>query len=207
MAKWRKLEEYTPFARTLVEYMWEQRPPLVPNQFAERMGVRKQALSTWLNSDAVPAPPIVVRLAREMEIPVSQLFAVAGYAPSDDPLLDRQEAWAYVRAQIEAASTADMLAAIPPHLPSADGAVPVDEYLAVLLRLVTVLAEHDRLRPPIASSPVTESALLDTHASGEGIPAGSRAPGAQSAQASHDPGESDERASADEVLSAFAADT
>ncbi len=24
MAKWRPLDEYTPFARVLVEYMWEQ---------------------------------------------------------------------------------------------------------------------------------------------------------------------------------------
>ena len=28
MAKWRALNDYSPFARLLVEYMWEQRPPL-----------------------------------------------------------------------------------------------------------------------------------------------------------------------------------
>jgi transcriptional regulator with XRE-family HTH domain len=101
MASWRALEEYSPFARTLVEYMWTQRPPLVPNQFAERMGVRKQALSTWLNSDAVPAPPVVVRLARRMGRPVRELMTAAGYAPADDPLLDIVDAWAYVRGEVE----------------------------------------------------------------------------------------------------------
>jgi transcriptional regulator with XRE-family HTH domain len=103
MARWRGLEEYTPFARTLVEYMWEQRPPLVPNQFAERLGVRKQALSTWLNSDAVPTPPVVVRLARGMGHPVRDLMTAAGYAPADDPLLDVVDAWAYVCGEVERA--------------------------------------------------------------------------------------------------------
>lgn len=100
MAKWRALEEYTPFARLLVEYMWEQRPPLLPNQFADRMGVRKQALSTWLNSNATPSPPVVVRLARGMGRSVSDLMTAAGYASPGDPLLDRADAWAYMRAEV-----------------------------------------------------------------------------------------------------------
>jgi transcriptional regulator with XRE-family HTH domain len=68
----------------------------VPSQFAEQMGVRKQALSTWLNGDAVPAPPVIVRLARAMGLPVRHLMTAAGYAPADDPLLDVADAWAYV---------------------------------------------------------------------------------------------------------------
>jgi hypothetical protein len=81
--------------------MWEQRPPLLPNQFADRLGVRKQALSTWLNSDAVPAPPVIVRLVRGMGCPVRELLTAAGYAPQDDPLLDVADAWAYVRGEVE----------------------------------------------------------------------------------------------------------
>jgi transcriptional regulator with XRE-family HTH domain len=103
MAKWRTLEEYTPFARLLVEFMWAQRPPLLPNQFAERMRVRKQALSTWLNSDAVPAPPVLVRLARGMGRPVRELMTAAGFAPADDPLLDTADAWVYVLDQVQRA--------------------------------------------------------------------------------------------------------
>jgi transcriptional regulator with XRE-family HTH domain len=102
MGNWRALDDYSPFARTLVDYMWNQRPPLLPNQFADRMGVRKQALSTWLNG-TVPAPPVVVRLARAMGLPVRQLLAAAGYATAEDPLLDLADAWAYVRAQVQQA--------------------------------------------------------------------------------------------------------
>jgi transcriptional regulator with XRE-family HTH domain len=107
MAKWRSLAEYTPFAQLLVEYMWEQRPPLLPNQFAERMGVRKQALSTWLNTDAVPAPQVVVRLARGMGRPVRELMTAAGFAPADDPLLDITDAWEYVLHEIQRALGVD----------------------------------------------------------------------------------------------------
>ena len=112
MAKWRPLEAYSPFARLLVEYMWEQRPPLLPNQFAQRMGVRKQQVSSWLNSDATPSPRIMVRLARGMGLPVSQLFIVAGYASEDDPLYDLEEAWTHVLTEVQA--TPEFLALAEP---------------------------------------------------------------------------------------------
>jgi hypothetical protein len=135
MAKWRTLQEYTPFARTLVEYMWEQRPPLLPNQFAERMDVRKQALSTWLNSDAVPAPAVVVGLARGMGRPVRELMTAAGYAPAHDPLLDVADAWAYVRSAVERALSAAELGGTG-ELASA----PAAEYGQALLQLLQVVA-------------------------------------------------------------------
>lgn len=112
MAKWRPLDEYSPFARLLVEYMWEQRPPLLPNQFAQRMGVRKQQVSSWLNSDAVASPGTMVRLARGMRRPVSELFIVAGHASLDDPLYDLEEAWSHVLAEVQA--TPEFLALAEP---------------------------------------------------------------------------------------------
>ncbi len=126
MAKWRALEEYTPFARLLVEYMWEQRPPLLPNQFALRMGVRKQALSTWLNSDAVPAPQAVVHLARSMGRPVRQLMTAAGFAPADDPLLDTTDAWVYVldEAQRALGIDADGMPELEPEHDAAEADAP-----------------------------------------------------------------------------------
>jgi hypothetical protein len=60
----------------------------------------EQALSTWLNSDAVPTPQVVVRLARGMGRPVRELMTAAGFAPADDPLLDTADAWAYVRGEV-----------------------------------------------------------------------------------------------------------
>lgn len=112
MAKWRPLDEYSPFARLLVEYMWEQRPPLLPNQFAQRMGVRKQQVSSWLNSDATPAPGTMMRLARGMGLPVSQLFIVAGYVSENDPLYDLEEAWTHALAEVQA--TPEFLALAEP---------------------------------------------------------------------------------------------
>lgn len=108
MARWRALEDYSPFARLLVEYMWEQRPPLLPNQFAQRMGVRKQQVSSWLNSDAAPSPSALVRLARGMRRPVSEMFIAAGYASAIDPLFDIEETWAHVLSQVQ--STPEFIA-------------------------------------------------------------------------------------------------
>lgn len=112
MAKWRPLEEYSPFARLVVEYMWEQRPPLLPNQFAQRMGVRKQQVSSWLNSDATPSPGILIPLARGMGRPVSELFIAAQYATQDDPLFDIEEAWTHVLAEVQ--TTPEFLALAEP---------------------------------------------------------------------------------------------
>ena len=112
MAKWRPLDDYSPFARLLVEYMWEQRPPVLPNQFAQRMGVRKQQISLWLNSDATPSASVLVRLARGMGHPVSELFIAAGYASADDPLFDIEESWTHVLREIQ--STPEFLALAEP---------------------------------------------------------------------------------------------
>ena len=112
MAKWRPLDDYSPFARLLVEYMWEQRPPLLPNQFAQRMGVRKQQISLWLNSDATPSASVLVRLARGMGHPVSELFIAAGYASTDDPLFDIEEAWSHVLTEVQ--STPEFLSLAEP---------------------------------------------------------------------------------------------
>lgn len=112
MAKWRSLDDYSPFARLLVEYMWGQRPPLLPNQFAQRMGVRKQQISLWLNSDATPSASVLVRLARGMGHPVSELFIAAGYATPDDPLFDIEESWVHMLSEVQA--TPEFLALAEP---------------------------------------------------------------------------------------------
>lgn len=93
MTQWRELDAYSPFARVVVEYMWAQRPPLQPAQFAARVGVRRQRVATWLSTDAVPSPPVVMQVARGMGMSVRDLLIAAGHATADDPLLDREDAW------------------------------------------------------------------------------------------------------------------
>jgi hypothetical protein len=100
MMHWRDLDAYSPFARLLVEHMWAQRPPLQPAQFAARVGVRRQRLSSWLTSDAVPPPPVVMQVARGMGLPVRDLLIAAGHATAEDPLRDEDDAWALVTAEI-----------------------------------------------------------------------------------------------------------
>ncbi len=105
MATWRPLDQYAPFAQILVRYMWESRPPLNPNQFAIRAGLRRQILSQWLNAPASaelhPDPTAVVKVARAMGVPVTDLLIVAGHCTEADPLLDRTGVWAYVLQRIE----------------------------------------------------------------------------------------------------------
>jgi transcriptional regulator with XRE-family HTH domain len=101
---WRPLEEYPPFMRPIVQYMWEHRPPLNPSQFAARTGIRRQLLSAYLNSRAearlAPEPEVVRRFARAMGRPTSELMALAGHGDQDDPFFDRVEAVGFVLAQL-----------------------------------------------------------------------------------------------------------
>lgn len=100
MAHWKELGEYTPFARLIVEYMWEQRPPLLPSQFAAQMDIPKQVISKWLNAQAEPDPRHLLQLAARMPMSVQRLFLAAGYTTPDFPLLSMHDAWEFVRQAI-----------------------------------------------------------------------------------------------------------
>jgi hypothetical protein len=104
MGRWRPLASYAPFARVLVAYMWEARPPLNPNQLAQRAGIRRQLLSSCLNSRAdariAPEPTVVRRLARVLGRPTSELLSLAGHGDAEDPFLDRVEAVDFALAEL-----------------------------------------------------------------------------------------------------------
>ena len=101
MARWRPLEEYSPLAKVLVHYMWEQRPPLLPAQFADKVQVSRQAISRILNQDANPEPAVLLRIARVLDIPTQHLFHLAGYTTDADPIYRDTEAWDMVRIAIQ----------------------------------------------------------------------------------------------------------
>ena len=96
MARWRPLEDYTPLAQILVRFMWEERPPLLPAQFADNVRVSRQTLSRVLNQGALPDPAALLRMARLIGVPAQQLFLAAGYTTEDDPIYTQEEAWAMV---------------------------------------------------------------------------------------------------------------
>ena len=103
MARWRPIEDYSPLAQVLVHYMWEQRPPLLPAQFADKVMVSRQAISRILNQDANPEPAVLLRIARVLHIPTQHLFQLAGYTTDADPLYRYTEAWNMVRIAIQQA--------------------------------------------------------------------------------------------------------
>ena len=99
--RWKQLNDYSPFARILVEYMWEQRPPLLPAGFAERMGVSKQIVSKWLNAPGAPEADLVIQVARRMPMPVQILFDAAGFTPPEYPLYSIPEAWEFILNRVQ----------------------------------------------------------------------------------------------------------
>ena len=101
MARWRPLEDYSPLAQLLVRYMWEQRPPLLPAQFADKVMVSRQAILRILNQDANPEPAVLLRIARMLHIPTQHLFQLAGYTTDADPIYRNAEAWDMVRIAIQ----------------------------------------------------------------------------------------------------------
>jgi len=144
MPTWKPLEDYSPFARVLVTYMWDQRPPLLPIEFARQMGIRKQQVSSWLTTQVVPDPPLLVHLARRMGMPVRDLLIAAGHATTEDPLLDTADAWDYVSQWLAEALTT------PNTLNTLNTAALVDDEPESLYErlslLIHTLALHDRQR-------------------------------------------------------------
>ncbi|MEO7000541.1 MAG: hypothetical protein ABI068_01895 [Ktedonobacterales bacterium] len=99
--RWKQLNDYSPFARILVEYMWEQRPPLLPAGFAERMGISKQTVSKWLNTPGAPEADLVIQVARRMPMSVHTLFDAAGFTPPEYPLYSIPEAWEFILNRVQ----------------------------------------------------------------------------------------------------------
>lgn len=109
--RWKAIEQYVPWLRTLVRFMWQHQPaPMQPAEFAAAAGIPRQMLSRWLaaNPDVELAPdPTAIRgAARAMGMPTSHLMALVGYGSAADPFLDREEAWIWVRTALEQADTA-----------------------------------------------------------------------------------------------------
>jgi len=127
MARWRLLEDYSPLAQILVHYMWEQRPPLLPAQFADKVMVSRQAIARILNQDANPEPAVLLRIARVLQIPTQRLFQLAGYTTDADPLYRNAEAWEMVRTTIQQAEGLS------------------EEERASALAVLAQVQEHDRL--------------------------------------------------------------
>ncbi len=115
MARWKDGKEYTPFAIILVEYMWAERPPLLPSQFAARVRLPKQVISKWLNAQASPDVAQMAQIAARVPISLRQMCLAAGVTTEETPILSARDAWDLVTAQVRAAdgiSEAERVAAL-----------------------------------------------------------------------------------------------
>jgi len=87
--------------------MWEQRPPLLPSQFADKTHASRQTISRILNNDMAPDPAMLLQFAKAMGVRASTLFQLAGYTTANEPIYTHEEAWEMVRDAIAASPALD----------------------------------------------------------------------------------------------------
>ncbi|MGZ3601511.1 MAG: hypothetical protein ACXWQR_04960 [Ktedonobacterales bacterium] len=109
--RWKAIDQYVPWMQTLVRFMWQHTPaPMQPAEFASAAGIPRQMLSRWLAAgpdvELAPEPTALRGAARAMGVPTSQLMTLVGYGSAEDPFLDREEAWTWVRDALDRASDA-----------------------------------------------------------------------------------------------------
>jgi transcriptional regulator with XRE-family HTH domain len=94
-APWPPLEQCTPLGMLLVEWMWAQRPPTPVALLANRLGVDRSTLVSWLTTDRQPQPLQLLLLAQVTELPLADLAAAAA-APLERVLKQRAALFDYV---------------------------------------------------------------------------------------------------------------
>jgi hypothetical protein len=67
-------EQMTPFAKVLVDYMWNRRPPMTTHQLAIKLGVPKQSTSNWVMRNVVPPFETIMAILAKLDIPMSVLY-------------------------------------------------------------------------------------------------------------------------------------
>lgn len=78
MPRYTQPTELTPFARVLVDYMWNWRSPTrapmnVPN-LAAKLGVPRQNVSNWIYRGTVPTFEIILAVLARLNIPLRALY-------------------------------------------------------------------------------------------------------------------------------------
>lgn len=97
--QWEDTEALTRFARLIRDYMWNHRPPLNPNSFAELVGVRSSTVAKWRDG-AMPDPETMDLIAKRTGMNVLSLYEAAGYVTPRD-------AWEYISQGVEASRDLD----------------------------------------------------------------------------------------------------
>jgi transcriptional regulator with XRE-family HTH domain len=77
-SQWKSLEEMTPFARLLWDYMWAQGPAFTMAILARKIGVSQQSVADWFYKDSIPKPKTLEAVAEATHIPLDELYRAAG---------------------------------------------------------------------------------------------------------------------------------
>ncbi len=84
-------QEMTPFAKVLVDYMWNRRPPMTTHQLAIKLGVPKQSTSNWVVRNVLPPFETIMAILARLDIPLSTLYAAYKSAGILMPRWDEQD--------------------------------------------------------------------------------------------------------------------
>ncbi len=80
----------TPFVAYIREWMWRQRPPMTyPSQFAQFLGITKQAVYNWWDGKT-PAAQALILIADKTGLSLRELLMLCGY-PVPNSLVDKDE--------------------------------------------------------------------------------------------------------------------
>lgn len=82
--QWEDTEHLTRFACSIREFMWNHRPPLNVNQFAEIVGVRSSTVWKWLKNGVIPDAGTIKQIADRTGIHAVVLLEAAGYVEWED---------------------------------------------------------------------------------------------------------------------------
>lgn len=87
--------ELTPFARVLVDYMWNRRsptrPPMNVPQLATKLGVPRQNVSNWIYRGTVPNFEVVLAVLARLNIPLRALYDAYQHAGLTVPRWDEHD--------------------------------------------------------------------------------------------------------------------
>lgn len=75
-----ELADLTPFAQTIRDWMWSQRPPMTVAGFAAHIGVPKTTVWGWFRGGRLPIPTTLDRVAARTSLPIGELYDLCGYS-------------------------------------------------------------------------------------------------------------------------------
>ena len=96
---WPSLESCTPLGTLLVEWMWNERPPMPVALLASRVGVDRSTLVSWLTTERQPQPLQLLALAQVTDLALTELTRAAN-VPLERALRQRDALWDYLEWEI-----------------------------------------------------------------------------------------------------------